>query len=112
MKNYYIFFGESEWISEYSTHYYLPHGAYIGQKSGQNTMKEWSEHKIKAIFNSTSLKAPVETPCLALSMNFNLLNFFFFFLEVMRMYQNFQQTVYHTQYLTLPACLSLLSEKK
>ena len=38
------------YISENSTHHYLPDWAYLGQKSGQNTMKEWSEHKIYVIF--------------------------------------------------------------
>ena len=37
------------YISENSTHYYLPDWAYLGQKSGQNILKEWSDHKIKAI---------------------------------------------------------------
>ena len=70
MKNYYIFFGESEWISEYSTHYYLPHGAYIGQKSGQDTVKEWSEHKIKAIFELSILESPSIDSMFGLSYEF------------------------------------------
>ena len=46
------------YISEYSTHYYLPDWAYLGQKSVQNTMKEWSDHKIKAIFELSTLENP------------------------------------------------------
>ena len=42
------------------THYYLPDGAHLGQKSGQNTVKEWSEHKIKVIFVLNAL----ENPCI------------------------------------------------
>ena len=69
------------------THYYLPNRAYVGQKPGQNTVKElfflalyekkkkfftkmikmpikllkkeWSEHKIKAI----SVLSVLENPC-------------------------------------------------
>ena len=37
-------------ISKNSTHLYLPDWAHLGTKSGQNTMKEWREHKIKANF--------------------------------------------------------------
>ena len=44
------------YISENSTHYHLPDWAYLGQKSGQNTMKEWSNHKIKAIFELSTLE--------------------------------------------------------
>ena len=36
-------------------------------------MKEWPEHKIKAIFELTELlKIPIWTPWSALSMNFNV----------------------------------------
>ena len=33
-------------------------GAYLGQKSGQNIMKEFSEHKINAIFQLSTLENP------------------------------------------------------
>ena len=46
------------YISENLTHYYLPDWAYLGQKSGKNTMKEWSEHKIKPIFELSTLENP------------------------------------------------------
>ena len=46
------------YISENSTYYYLPDWAYLGQKSGQNTMKEWSDLKIKAIFELGTLENP------------------------------------------------------
>ena len=41
-------------------------------------MKEGSELKIKAILNSTPLKTPILTPCLAFYTSFNLLDFLFF----------------------------------
>ena len=41
-------------------------------------MKEWSDHKIKAIFELSTLETPIKTPCLALSMNFIFLDFFIF----------------------------------
>ena len=37
------------YISENTTNYYLPHWVYLRWKSGQNTMKDWSGLKIKAI---------------------------------------------------------------
>ena len=46
------------YISENSTHYYLLDRAYLGQKSGQNTMKDWFDNKIKAIFELSALKNP------------------------------------------------------
>ena len=46
------------YISENSTYHYLPDWAYPGHKSGQNTMKEWSEHKIYAIFELCTLENP------------------------------------------------------
>ena len=46
------------YISENLTHYYLPDWGYLGQKSGQNTMKEWFDHKIKAIFELSALENP------------------------------------------------------
>ena len=41
--------GSGAYISENSTHHYLPDWAYLNQKSGPNSMKEWFEHKINAI---------------------------------------------------------------
>ena len=52
------------YISENSTHHHLPDWAYLGRKTGENTMKEWPEHKINAI--------------LELSTLFNLINEFFY----------------------------------
>ena len=46
------------YISENSTHHYLPDWAYLGQKSGQNTVKEWSEHKINNSFELRPLQNP------------------------------------------------------
>ena len=46
------------YISENSTHYFLPDWAYLGQESCQNTVKEYSEHKIKAIFELSTLENP------------------------------------------------------
>ena len=46
------------YISKNSTHYYFPDWAYLGRKSGQKSMKEWSDHKIKAIFELSTLKNP------------------------------------------------------
>ena len=46
------------YISENSTHYHLPIWAYLGQKSGKNKMKEWSDHKIKPIFELSTLENP------------------------------------------------------
>ena len=34
-------------------------GAYLGQNSGQNSLKEWSEHKMKAILELSTLENPV-----------------------------------------------------
>ena len=45
------------YISENSTHYFLPDWAYLGQESCQNTVNEYSsEHKIKAIFELSTLE--------------------------------------------------------
>ena len=49
----YIYSGA--YISKSSTHHFLPELACLGQKSGQNTMKEWSEHKINAFFELSTL---------------------------------------------------------
>ena len=46
------------YISENSTHYFLPVWAYVGQESCQNTVKEYPEHKIKAIFELSTLENP------------------------------------------------------
>ena len=46
------------YISENSTHYFLPDWAYLGQESCQITVKEYSEHKIKAIFELSTLENP------------------------------------------------------
>ena len=45
-------------ISENSTHHYLPDWAYPGHKSGQNTKKEGSEHKINPIFDLSTIENP------------------------------------------------------
>ena len=55
------FFGLCEtgaYISENSTHYFLPDWANLGQESCQNTVKEYSKHKIKAIFELSTLENP------------------------------------------------------
>ena len=41
-----------------STNYYLPDWVYLRQNSGQNTVKEWSEHKIKASFDLNTFVWP------------------------------------------------------
>ena len=46
------------YISENSTHHFFPDWAYLGQESCQNTVKEYSEHKIKAIFELSTLENP------------------------------------------------------
>ena len=46
------------YISENSTHHFLLDWAYLRQKSGQNTMEEWSEHKINATFALSTLENP------------------------------------------------------
>ena len=46
------------YISKNSIYLYLPYWAYLGRKSGQNTMKEWSEHKINVIFELRTLVNP------------------------------------------------------
>mgnify|MGYP001798206402 CR=1 FL=1 len=46
------------YISENSTHHYLPDWAYLKQESGPNTQKEWSEHNINAIFEFITLGNP------------------------------------------------------
>ena len=43
------------YISENSTHHYLRNRAYLEQKPGQNRVKEWSNPKIKAIFELITL---------------------------------------------------------
>ena len=44
----------------------------------QNTMKKWSEHKIKAIYELSTLNSPCIDSLFALSMNLNGLDFLFF----------------------------------
>ena len=46
------------YISENSTHYFLSDWAYLGQESCQNTVNEYSEHKIKVIFELSTLENP------------------------------------------------------
>ena len=46
------------YISENLNRYFLPDRADLGQESCLNTMKEYSEHKIKAIFELSS-KNPI-----------------------------------------------------
>ena len=46
------------YIFKNSTHYFLTDWAYLGQESCQNTVKEYSEHKIKAIFELSTLENP------------------------------------------------------
>ena len=65
-----------KYISENSARYFLPDPAYLKEKSDLKTVKEWSEHQIKAIFEP--LKTHVETSCLPLSMKFKFFNFYFF----------------------------------
>ena len=66
------------YISESSAHYHLPDWAHFGQKPGQNSVKQWSRHKIKTISELTKSYTPIKTPCLASSMNFNFLDFLIF----------------------------------
>ena len=47
---------------------------YLGQISGQNTVKEWSEHKIENFLSW----ATVEISCLAISMNYNCFKYYLF----------------------------------
>ena len=58
------------YISENSTHYFLPDWAYLGQESCQNTVKEYSEHKIKAIFELSTLENPYIDPLFGLIYEF------------------------------------------
>ena len=49
-----MYTGPGAYISKNSTHYFLPDLAYLGQ----NTVKEYSKHKIKAIFELSTLENP------------------------------------------------------
>ena len=70
----YIYSGA--YISKNSTHHFLPDWACLWQKSGQNTITEWSEHKINAIFELSTLeKQCMDTLLNLLCMNFNFLTF-------------------------------------
>ena len=60
------------YVSENSTHYSLPDRAYFKQKSGPNTVNEWSEHRIKAIFELSTLDF------LLVDINFKFYEFFNF----------------------------------
>ena len=59
------------YVSENPTHYYLPHYAYLGQESGQKTMKEWTEQKKNAVFELGTLD-------LTLSIHFKMFYFLIF----------------------------------
>ena len=67
------------YISENSTNYYLSHWAFWQKQAKKDTVEEWSEHKVKAIFELSPLEIPIWTPHLALSMNFKFLYFLSFF---------------------------------
>ena len=64
------------YISENSTHYFLPDWAYLGQESCQNTVKEYSEHKIKAIFELSTLENPYIDSLFGLIYEFLIFYFF------------------------------------
>ena len=66
------------YISENSTHYFLPDWAYLGQESCQNTVKEYSEHKIKAIFELSTLENPYIDSLFGLIYEFLIYSFFIF----------------------------------
>ena len=66
------------YISENSTHYFLPDWAYLGQESCQNTVKEYSEHKIKAIFELSTLENPYIDSLFGLIYEFLFFLFFIF----------------------------------
>ena len=63
-------FAPGAYISKNSTHYFLLDWAYLEQKSGQNTMKEWSDHKIKAIFELSTLENPYRDSLIGLIYEF------------------------------------------
>ena len=69
------------YISENSTHYYLLDSAYLGRKLGQNTMDELSDHKIKAIFELSTLEKPYIDSLFVLIYEFYIF-FNFYFLEL------------------------------
>ena len=67
------------YISKNSTHYYLPDWAYLRQKSGQKTMKDWSDHKIKAIFELSTLENPYKDSLFGLIYEFHHFECFYLF---------------------------------
>ena len=52
-------------------------GAYLGQRSGQNTLKEWSEHKINAIFELSTLENPCKDSLFKFIYEFNFFSTFY-----------------------------------
>ena len=66
------------YISENSTHYFLPDWAYLGQESCQITVKEYSEHKIKAIFELSTHENPYVDSLFGLIYEFLIFLFFIF----------------------------------
>ena len=53
-----MLFYAGAYISKNSTLHYWPDWAYLWQKSGQTTMKEWFQHDINAIFELSTLENP------------------------------------------------------
>ena len=64
------------YVSENTTHYYMPDWAYLEQNSGHNTVKEWSEHKIKAILLLSTLENPYIDSLFGLLYELWLFDFF------------------------------------
>ena len=71
--------GPGPYISENLTHHYLPDWTYLKQKSGPNTMKEWSEHKINAIFEFSTLGNPYIDTLFNLIYDFKFVSIFLCF---------------------------------